>query len=163
MRWETVQTGPEQEIYNLYKGDEKKLTLIFHLFSNSARVECNDEKRVFLIRKEGFLRNRTVIRNEYGIKIGEFGQENRQQFIEVNQERIFYSTQNNPLAQLLLFKDNREQPLVTCGLQTDSGSPSVYFQKDKTLGAMPHPGLLMALCWYLFLPVAKENTVAYAL
>lgn len=162
MRWETVKSSPEQEIYNLYKGDEKRLTLIYNPFSSSARVECNKEKRVFLVRKEGFRRNKTVIRNEYGIKIGEFGLENKQHFIEVNNERFFYSTHNNPLAELVLFKESKEHPVISCGLKADSDKAGVYFKKDKTLGEMPHPGLLMALCWFMFLPVAKENTVEFA-
>ena len=162
MRWETVKTGPDQEVYNLYKDNEKRLTLIYNPFSNSARVECNKEKRVFLVRKEGFRRNKTVIRSEYGIKIGEFGQEKKQQYIEVNNEKFFYQTQNNPLAELILYKENQEQPVISCGLQTQNGSAGLYFRKDKTLGEMPHPGLLMALCWFMFLPVARENTVEFA-
>ena len=89
MRWETVKASAEQEIYNLYKDDEKRLTPVYNPLSNSARAECNKEKRVFLVRKEGFRRNKTVIRSEYGIKIGEFGQENKQQYIEVNNEKFF--------------------------------------------------------------------------
>lgn len=158
MRWETIKSTPEQEIYHLYKDDKKRLTLIYNPFSNSARVECNKEKRVFLIRKEGFRRNKTVIRSEYGIKIGEFGQDNRQQFIEVNNEKFYYNTHNNPLAELVLFKEDKTRPVLACGLSANEGLNSVYFKKDKLLGEMPHPGLLMALCWYMFLPVAKENT-----
>jgi hypothetical protein len=163
MRWETVKSTAEQEIYELYKDDQKRLTLIYNPFSNSARVECNKEKRVFLVRKEGFRRNKTVIRSEYGIKIGELGQENKQQFIDVNDERFFYSTRNNPLAELILFKEDPQHPVVSCGLTARTGMADVYFKKDKTLGEMPHPGLLMALCWYMFLPVAKENAAALAL
>ena len=163
MRWETVKSTPEQEVYHLYKDDKKRLTLIYSPFSNSARVECNKEKRVFLIRKEGFRRNKTVIRSEYGIKIGEFGQENKQHFIEVNNERFYYTTHNNPLAELVLFKEKKETPVVSCGLKADNGGTGLYFKKDKNLGEMPHPGLLMALCWYMFLPVAKESVAEYAL
>ena len=163
MKWELVTSTPEHEIYHLYKDDKKRLTLVFNPYSSSARIECNKEKRVFLIRKEGFRKNRTVIRNEYGMKVGQFGQENGQQFITVNDEKIFYTTHNNPLAELVLFKETEEQPLVSCGISINDGATDVNFKKDKDLGNMPHPGLLMALCWYMFLPVAKENTVELAL
>ncbi|MBM3416113.1 MAG: hypothetical protein FJY20_06625 [Bacteroidetes bacterium] len=158
MRWEKVKSTPEQEVYHLYKDDKLRLTLIYNPFSNSARVECNKEKRVFLIRKEGFLRNKSVIRNEYGVKIGEFGQDGGQRFINVNNEKFYYATRNNPLAELLLFNETANKPAITCGLSAAGESSDVYFKKDKSLGEMPHPGLLMALCWYMFLPVAKENT-----
>jgi hypothetical protein len=70
-------------------------------------VEGETEKRVFLIRKEGFLRNKTVLRNEYGIKIGELGHEHMQNFIDLNNERFFYTIHNNPLAELVIYKESK--------------------------------------------------------
>lgn len=162
MRWEAGNSTTEHEVYHLFNGEKKELTLIFNIFSNSVRIECEREKRVFQLRKEGFRRNKKVIRNEYGIKIGEFGQEDGQSFITVNEERYYYTTINNPLAELVLYKESKERPLVTCKLQVKNGSSNVKFRKEQELPDGSHPGLLMALCWYVFLPVAKENTVEYA-
>src|SRR5688572_33170403 len=102
MRWESAITTSGNETYHLYKDDKKILTLNYNPFSKTARVECDTQKRIFLIRKEGFRRNKTVIRTEYGIKVGELGQENKENFIDVNKERFFYSIKNNPLAELIL-------------------------------------------------------------
>jgi hypothetical protein len=162
MRWETISSNSNNEVYHLHKDDKKILTLVFNPFSNSARVECEKQKRVFLIRKEGFLGNKIVLRNEYGIKIGELGHENKENFIDVNDERFFYTIQNNPLAELVLYKESKDRPFVTCGLSTKEGNPAVQFTKNKNLSDTTHPGLLMALCWYMFLPVAKENVVEFA-
>ena len=162
MRWELVNTTPEHEIYHLYKDDKKLLTLELNPFSNSARVECNNEKRVFLIRKEGLRRNKTVIRSEYGIKIGEFGHESKEQFIDVNDERFYFTSQKEPKDTLLLYKDNKEKPVISCSLDVKKGNASVHFTKDKSLSGTSHPGLLMALCWYMFLPVTKEKMVDLA-
>ncbi|MBC7874268.1 MAG: hypothetical protein H7Y01_09750 [Ferruginibacter sp.] len=162
MRWESVASSSNNEIYHLFKEDKKILTLILNPFSNSARVECEKQKRVFLIRKEGFRRNKIVLRNEYGIKIGELGQENKESFIDVNEERFFYTTHNNPLAELVLYKESKDKPFVSCGLSTKEGSATVHFKKEKQLSDTSHPGLLMALCWYMFLPVTKENVVELA-
>ena len=162
MRWETIASNSGNEIYHLYKDDKKLLTLTLNPFSNSARVECEKEKRVFLIRKEGFRRNKVVLRSEYGVKIGELGQENKENFIVVNEERFYYTTKNNPLAEMVLYKESKEKPFVTCSLTVNEGTTDVLFSKDKGLSATSHPGLLMALCWYMFLPVAKENVVEFA-
>ena len=75
MRWELHHSTSEHEIYHLLKDDEKLLTLELNIFSNTARVHNKNDKRVFVIRKEGLRRNKTVIRNEYGIKIGELEQD----------------------------------------------------------------------------------------
>lgn len=162
MRWETASTDSANEIYHLYKDDKKILTVILNPFSNSARVECDKQKRVFLIRKEGFRRNKTVLRNEYGVKIGELGQENKENFIDVNEERFYYTTHNNPLPELVLYKEAKDKPFVSCGLSVKEGTTAVHFAKDKQLSDTSHPGLLMALCWYMFLPVTKENVVEFA-
>lgn len=157
MRWESTTAANNNEVYRLYNGDKKLLTLTLNPFANSARVECDHEKRIFLIRKEGFRRNKTVLCNEYGMRIGELGAENKEYFITVNGERIYYTTHNNPLAELVLYKNTKDKPLVVCGLTAQNGNTGIYFTKTKSDAAMPHPGLLMALCWYMFLPVAKEN------
>jgi hypothetical protein len=162
MRWESVASTSNNETYHLYKDDKKLLTLTLNPFSHTARVECDKQKRVFLIRKEGFLRNKTILCNEYGVKIGELGQENKEHFIDINDERFFYTTHNNPLAELVLYKESKENPFVTCGLNVKEGNPAVHFTKDKQLSDTSHPGLLMALCWYMFLPVTKENVAAFA-
>lgn len=160
MRWENAISTGNNEVYHLWKKDEKILTLTLHPFSNTARVECDEEKRVFQIRREGFFRNKTILRNEYGIKIGELGQENEENFIAINDERFYYHIHNNPLAELVIYKDSKEQPLLVCGLNVKNGNPSVRFEKGKEL--ISQSGLLMALCWYMFLPVTKENVPEFA-
>ena len=160
MRWENASATDNNEIYHLWNKDRKLLTLTFHPFSNSARVECAEEKRVFLIRREGFFRNKTVLRNEYGIKIGELGQENEANFIDVNGERFYYHVHNNPLAELVLYKESKERPVIVCGLNVNNGKTAVHVEKKKE--TVSQPGLLMALCWYMFMPVAKENVPEFA-
>ncbi|MGB3006038.1 MAG: hypothetical protein WBC06_06000 [Chitinophagaceae bacterium] len=163
MRWESSTTTSGNEIYNLYKDEKIILTLTLNPFSNSARVECNNQKRVFLIRKEGFRRHKTVIRDEYGFKIGELGTEHKENFIDVHGERFFYNTHNNPLAEMVLYKESKDNPFVTCGLKVNEGATDLHFAKEKNLSGTAHPGLLMALCWYMFLPVAKENIAEFVL
>lgn len=165
MKWEIAATSSKQEIYELWHNEKKLLSLEFHPFTNSARIEYADEKRVFHIRKEGFLRNKTVLRNEYGIRIGQLGYEkwnSAEGTIDLNEEKFFYTVQNNPLSELVIYKDTKENPFVICGLKADEGNTSVQFNKDNQLSPSQH-FLLMALCWYMFLPVAKENTAEYAL
>jgi hypothetical protein len=160
MRWENASSTSNNDVYHLWNNDKKLLTLTLHPFSKTARVECAGEKRVFLIRQEGFFRNKTVLRNEYGIKIGELGQEDEANFIEVNGERFYYHTknENESLAQLVLYKGLKELPVLVCGLNISNGNTSLSVEKDKHL--MAHSSFLMALCWYMFLPLTKKNVSA---
>ena len=49
MKWEITNTSDGHEIYELRHRENKLLTLDFHPFTNSARIEYAAEKRVFLI------------------------------------------------------------------------------------------------------------------
>ncbi|MCX6316671.1 MAG: hypothetical protein NTW29_05245 [Bacteroidetes bacterium] len=160
MQWESTTAANNHEVYRLFNDGRQLLTLTLNPFSNAARVECASEKRIFLIRKEGFRRHKTVMCTEYGFRIGELGVENKQHFILVNNERIYYTIHNNPLAELVLYKETKDNPLVVCGLSSDNNKPGIYFSNENNSTQLPHPGLLMALCWYMFLPVAKENVVS---
>lgn len=155
MRWESVASNTENEVYHLYKNDKHLLTLTLNLFSNFARVECNKQKRIFFIRKEGILRNKTVLLCEYGTRIGELGHDNNEAFIILNDEKFYYTTDESADGELLLYKESKENPIVTC-------KSAENFKKEKSLADTSHPGLLMALCWYMFLPAAKEKSIPFA-
>src|SRR4030095_13978321 len=71
MKWTSVSTKSRQEIYELWDAEEKLLTLIFHPDSGSVRITADNEKRVFLVGREGLLRSRTVLGNEYGIRMAQ--------------------------------------------------------------------------------------------
>ena len=157
MNWETVTSGIGQKVYALWDNGRKLLTLAFHS-TNFVRIECADEKRTFMIRYEGFLKNKLVMRNEYGIRIGQVISENNENFISLNDERLFYTITNEKEPRAIIYKESKEKPLAICALNLDN---------DKSIlpSANPsatHQSLLLALCWYLFLPVAKENVMEYA-
>ena len=164
MKWEVVISTTKQELFELWHDDKKLLSLDFHPGTNSARVQYAGEKRVFLIRREGFLRNKTVLRNEYGIRIGQLSHEKSnadEGIIELNDEKFFYEVRKNPLAELVIYRSVKIKPFVVCGLKPGSGNTFIQFSKANTFSTTQH-FLLMALCWYMFQPVAKQNTLEYA-
>ncbi len=163
MKWEILNTRGNEEGYALTHEDKVLLRLYYHPFTTSARIEYAHEQRVFLVRKEGILRNRTVLCNEYGIRIGSLGKgQDNGGVLQINGERFHFKVRNAPLAELVISKEEDPEPLFTCGLNTRSGEPDVELKHHPAAIETSHY-LLMALCWYLFLPVAKENVARYAL
>ncbi len=79
----------------------------------------------------------------------------------IESKKYSYNIQNNnPLAELTIYEGASQQPLVSCGLTADSNGTGISFsQHDNAIG---NNCLLLGLCWYLFLPSAKENVVEYA-
>ena len=153
MKWQIAKSTLTQEIYELWSKEKKLLTLEFHSATNSARIEYADEKRVFLIRKEGFLRSKIVLCNEYGIRLGYLVQDNKESYIELNNERFFFDINKTPLPRLIIYKESKDHPFVICELDV----------KDHTLPANLYSSLLLALCWYMFLPVSRKQTAEFAI
>jgi hypothetical protein len=156
MNWKKVSTTNEHEHYELWNNSHKLLALDLHPFTNSARLQYANEKRVFLIRKEGFLRNRTVLCNEYGVRLGQHVHDNKEDFIELNDQKFYYDIRNTPVPEMLIYSESKATTLIACGLDTSNGTTS--FTKDAHL----HASLLLALSWYMLLPTSKEALKEYA-
>ena len=82
MKWIKVSTTDQNEVYALVNDDKKILSLDFHHGTKSARIEYADTKRVFLIRREGFLKNKTVLCNEYGVKLAQHENDEPSSFLQ---------------------------------------------------------------------------------
>jgi hypothetical protein len=162
MKWETVSSTIGQSVYALWNNGLKLVTLVFNSSSNAARIEYEDEKRVFLIRDEGFLKNKTVLRTEYGIRIGHTGTENNENFIVLNDERFYYSVNNKQEPAVTLYKESIDHPLAVCRLNIQDDLLTKTGAK-KPLQEKALYSLLIGLCWYLFKPLKREKPVGYSL
>lgn len=157
LNWLNTTITNEIETYELWDDEKKLMTLSFNNFSQTAKVECLSSRRVFKIEKDGFLNTKTIFKNEYGVKIGEFAQEhwfNHEGLIVLNEEKFYYTTHKNPLAELIVYKNNPKEPLLACILKLNDGEKSIHIQKHHNYDK--HSIFLMALAWFLFLPAAKE-------
>jgi len=167
LQWVPVKIEDDHEVYELWNGLKKLISLSLNLREHTAKIDSEDCRRNFHIDKEGFLLNTTVLKNEYGVKIGQITHEilfKNEGMIELNEERYHYCIQNNPLAEILIYKKHKNNPLLICGLRAENGKPDVFFARTTAeSAAQTSPSLLMAICWFLFLPIAKENIAAFAL
>ena len=143
MKWETITSAIGHQAFALWKNGRKLITLVFNTSSNAARVEYENEKRVFLVRNEGFLKNKTVLRNEYGVQVAHAGTEKNERFIEVNNERIFFSVDHSAGQQVTFYKESKDHPLAVCSMNGAAFSSHPLTNKAQY-------SLLMALCLYVF-------------
>lgn len=148
MKWETVTSTIEESVFALWNNGKKIVTLAFHPASSAARIEYADERRVFLIRQEGLLKNRTVLCNEYGIRMGHAGSENNRDFIEMEEERFFYNIDNKMEPAVTIYKESQDQPLAVCAFALPDHN--MQGSNHKRIWDKAGYGLLMTLCWYLF-------------
>jgi hypothetical protein len=162
MKWETVTSSIGQSVYTLWNNGKKLSTLVFNSSSNAARIEYADERRVFLIRDEGFRKNKTVLRNEYGIRIGHTGTENNENFIVLNDERYFYAVSDHNEPAVTIYKESIDRPLAVCELNIKDDLLAKTGAKRQVLQKTLF-SLLIGLCWHLFKPLENEKAIGYSL
>jgi DNA polymerase sigma len=158
MNWETVTSGIGHKVYALWNNGRKLLTLAFNSSSNFAKIEYEGQKRAFTIRYEGIFKNKMVMRNEYGVRIGQVSIEGNDRQIALNDEKFFYAITDDKEPQVVIYKESPDKPLAVCALTLDNEKNVLSSVKST---ATQH-SLLLALCWYLFLPAAKENNPEFA-
>jgi hypothetical protein len=158
MNWETVTSGIGQKVYTLWNNGRKLLTLGFYSGSNFAKIEYGDEKRAFTLRYEGFLKTKMVMRNEYGVRIAQISAENKENTIVLNDEKLFYTVTEGKEPRVIIYRESADKPLAVCNLNLNNDKSMLPSVKPS---ATQH-SLLLALCWYLFVPAAKENITEFA-
>jgi len=156
MNWETITSDLGHKVYALWNDGRKILTLGFQSSSRFVRIEAEGEKRAFTIRYEGFLKNKMVMRNEYGVKIGYISsEENKENLIAFNDEKLYYSITGDKEPQVIIYRESPDKPLAVCALKLENDQSILPSVKPSAT----HQSLLLALCWYLFSPVAQQHTV----
>ena len=147
MKWLAITTGVQEKIYELWNSKAKLLTLAYHPASGTLRVTADDEKRVFLIGREGFLRRRTVLRNEYGIRIGQLTYDNNQDnqgLIDVYEEGFTYALQGDPNPKATIYRNTEvlaasELPVISQDINSDN-----------------YDLLMLMLCWYISTTIKRQ-------
>ncbi|MDP4264068.1 MAG: hypothetical protein Q8941_16190 [Bacteroidota bacterium] len=162
MNWETVTSGIGQKVYALWNNGRKLLTLAFNSTSNFVKIECEGEKRAFMMRYEGFLKNKMVMRNEYGVRIGYVSTENataeKEYLIAFTDEKLHYTITDDTEPRVIIYKESINNPLAVCALKLDNDKSVLTAVKPSAT----QQSLLLALCWYLFQSVANKNIPEYA-
>src|SRR5436190_20907294 len=150
--------------YHLIENDECKVILKFNTQHKSARISCLNQQRLFFIKNAGVLTGKYHFTNENGLEIGSLNQDKRSGnggTLSIDSKKYHYEITNNSLAEITIYDNNSHESLVTCSLAiADNKIPGVSFVQH--INQIDNNSLLLALCWYLFLPIAKENVVEFA-
>jgi hypothetical protein len=92
------------------------------------------------------------MRNEYGVRIGQVKTENKEQFIELNDRKYFFSVDQTDKSKVSIFDESRQKEVASCELNPVNEKNKLTNLRDTS----NHHGLLLALCWYLFATVSPQ-------
>jgi hypothetical protein len=152
MKWVSVNNSSSSQHYELWDGEKKVVSLSISNQTKISRIECATDKRLFFIEKKGFLHSKTVINNEYGIRLGELIGENweaNEGMIELDGRKYWYTISDHDEAELVIYNESKSKALATCSLSSVCYEVAAVANKSKSLHDTKYPSLLMGLCWYL--------------
>lgn len=124
-----------------------------------ASLEIGKEQ--FCIKRKGFWKTGIAVTDEDDKIIAEVKSE-KQHYglgsISIDKNKFYYNYRNNPLVELQMYS-NPYAPLITYNLITKSKTPAVALTISEQLKKMPQHKILIALTWYMFQPIARENSI----
>lgn len=156
MKWISIKQASKNELYELWDNTKKILSLALNSDLNTARVEQQETKRMFMIERTGFLKSKTVVRNEYGVTVGAFGAEKGNQleeFVDIDNERYYYTLSQNLDQELVIYKGEKKQPLISYHI----GNPDAKVKNPNAPKGNKYVYVLMALCSFLFSPISLSD------
>ena len=150
MKWVSVNNGGSPENFELWGDDNKLAGITFSNHTRFARIVTNLGKRIFSFEKRGFLSAKEIIRNEYGIKMGEVEQTKPgtgRGYVESEGKKYFFIYNEDNSGELMLYDELMQKSLLTCSFNTISHR----LTKGSLLNTK-FASLLLVLCWYTFQP-----------
>jgi hypothetical protein len=165
MKW-TLISNPVSalHVFNLMEGNTVKEVLRYHPLQQSVRITCQGDQRLFFIEQAAFRNNHFIFKNEYGFDIGKLSIENLHNdggIIEIEEKKFHYRLVTDNFSELVIYEHDGVHPLVTCSfIKATDGRKPVLHNNKETLHE--YAGLLLGLCWYLFNPAVKENSLRSA-
>ena len=148
--------------YHLLHDNECKMVLKYNPHQNSARINCGTHNRLFFIEEGNALNGKIIIINEYGMQLGSITgdkRNNQRGTVVIERKKFLYQFQQNLLPELFIHEGDNKK-ISRCGLKTINENTGARFPANNKGGFKNC--LLLGLCWYLFLPLAKENVPVYA-
>ena len=109
-------------------------------------METEKERRVLIIDDEGLLKTKSVLKNEYGVRIGSLNYDNfsdSQGSVDIENIKYRFNVKHGETPELNIYKGSRRNLVYNCQLVADD-------IKSRIKGSQT-ASLIIAVSWYLFL------------
>ncbi|MEP7141252.1 MAG: hypothetical protein ABI707_00215 [Ferruginibacter sp.] len=164
MKWEVItnERSSLQE-YRLIDNNACKVIIKYNPLHQSARITSGNNHRLFFLESAGSLSGKTIFRNEYGMEIGNLLHDKfhpKEGSLVIDTKKYLYQLHSDPLPELTIYENDLHKKVANCSLPTSKTATQNILSVSSQ--AIDNNCYLLGLCWYLFLPFAKENILQYA-
>lgn len=149
MKWILVSnssTGIRE--YHLLQDELVLIVLKYSMEQQSVRIAFGDEHFVFFMENSGYA-NRIVFNNAYGIELGKFSSNNRNNTgrLEINDTVYDYEIVDNNQSELIIHQHNKPEPLAVCQIPGISMRDFSHYELA---------GIVLSVCCYTNIPAASK-------
>jgi len=146
----------------LFKEDDNTvLKLRFNPYLNTARIETENEKRVFIIEDEGLLKTKLVLKNEYGVRMGQMVFDNWDEqhgTVVIENSRFRFAIRKAPTAELQIYTYSGKNLIYNCNLSFEPpDSYSGTGQAHQPVLKNYPSSYILALSWYILQHSVKQK------
>jgi hypothetical protein len=161
----SVKHIPGQEDFHLKEDNLTVLKLRYKQDLHTARIETESARRVLIIDNEGLFKTKLILKNEYGIMIGQLTYDNFSDShgsVEIEETRFRFSLQRTPATELYIYKNSRKNLLYSCLLSYEEKNYNpTSSESDSRVFKTQSSSLIIAVSWYLFLKNSgKEKAIS---
>jgi len=156
--WSSVPASLDAKVFELRSNDKKLLSLMYNDHTHVAKFETSGNRRTYHIEKEGFLRNRTAIFNEYGVKIGQIVPDmfsHAEGSFQINEEQFHYSIYYGSVSRIKVYTARNKSILLSCSLSDKKGVTEINFA--SSISTEQFQSAINVLSWLLFIPNTVET------
>jgi hypothetical protein len=164
MNWEVItnERSSLQE-YRLIDNNDCKVVIKYNPRHQSARITSGNHYRLFFFESAGSLSGKTIFKNEYGMEIGNLVHDKfhpREGSLVIDTKKYQYQIHGNPSPEMVIYENGLQKRVVSCSIPTNKTTTQNIFSSSTQ--AIDNNCYLLGLCWYLFLPLVKENMLKFA-
>lgn len=156
MKWLLVSSSQSLILeYHLVDNDQCLMVLKHNPVHHSIRVSSHGSHKLFFIESTGALTGKYIFHNEYDMEIGHMEYDKwfgKKGIITIESKKYSYQ-----IADGLISIFQEDSPISSIKCEWNNGEAPA--QKNSSV---ENNFLLLGLCWYLYLPVAKKMQVEYA-
>lgn len=142
-----IESNSSKESFKFWEDEQLIADISFNQQTRFVRVVSKLGKRMFSFEKRGFLHPKKVIRNEYGIKLGNLDELKPgagKGTVELEGKKYIYVYDRNNTGELTLYDEAMQKNLFTCSMN----ALAFGINKTKSLLDTKFASLLLLLCWY---------------
>ena len=148
MKWTLVSnTFSDIREYHLVKDERTLVVMKYSPEQQTVRITHEDGRLVFFMDNGGYA-NRIVFKNVYGVDLGKYSYNNRNQNgrLEINNEAYDYNIVDANQPKLIVHQRNKQEPMAVCQI------PNVILQPASLY---EHAGIVLSMCSIASLPESK--------